>query len=102
MKAKFQAGCVFKLSKVKLDPKHNATYASTDIKQRIMLDTIQCSPVPQGSPAEQRLPQDAVPSKHIQDIQGFDGYTRFNIMGVLRFVSEARQRTAPFGQKHVI
>ena len=38
----------------------------------------------------------------IQDIQGFDGYTRFDIMGVLRFVSEARQHTAPSGQKHVI
>ena len=56
----------------------------------------------QGSPAEQRLPQDAVPSKRIQDIQGFDGYTRFDIMGVLRFVGEARQRTTPSGQKHVV
>ena len=44
-KAKFQAGLVFKLTKVRLDHKQNAIYTSTDAKHRILLDATLCTVV---------------------------------------------------------
>ena len=101
-KAKFQPGLVFKLSKIKLDPKSNATYLSTDIKRRILLDSTVCTLVLQGDAAAKRLPREAVPGKRIHEIQDFDGYARFDIMGVLRSVGDPQQRTTPSGQKNII
>ena len=95
---KFKNGDMFLLSKIRLNAKAKPDYIDSDIKLEVDLDGTKATPVLQG---QVDLPMHATPKATCAQILKVHGKRRFDIMAIVRSVSEPKERTTPSGRKMV-
>ena len=99
MKAKFQAGTMFRLSKVMIDNKSAPQYIGADVKVDVDLDKTTSDPILQGMATLQSCPTPAATCAKLVKLQG---RRRFDILAVVHTASQPKERMTPGGAKSVI
>lgn len=97
--AKYTDGALFLMSSAKLNSRTKAEWIGADVKAEVDLNGTKMAPVMQGTVA---IPAHPTPRATCADISAVQGRRRFDIMAVLRSVSEPQSRIVGGREKKVV